>query len=71
MCVLFSNRTLQILLHVSVKLILFLTFMQAAKLHSPIHYPKADGVLSFDVPTSLHRYLNINPLILLTIKNLM
>ncbi|XP_058748899.1 electron transfer flavoprotein-ubiquinone oxidoreductase, mitochondrial [Vicia villosa] len=27
----------------------------AAKLHSPIHYPKADGVLSFDVPTSLHR----------------
>ncbi|KAJ1424476.1 hypothetical protein SESBI_11670 [Sesbania bispinosa] len=27
----------------------------AAQLHSPIHYPKADGVLSFDVPTSLHR----------------
>ncbi|CAL0322101.1 unnamed protein product [Lupinus luteus] len=27
----------------------------AAQLHSPIDYPKADGVLSFDVPTSLHR----------------
>ncbi|XP_061344746.1 electron transfer flavoprotein-ubiquinone oxidoreductase, mitochondrial isoform X2 [Gastrolobium bilobum] len=27
----------------------------AAQLHSPIHYPKADGVLSFDVSTSLHR----------------
>ncbi|CAJ1955540.1 unnamed protein product [Sphenostylis stenocarpa] len=27
----------------------------AARLHSPIHYPKADGVLSFDVPSSLHR----------------
>ncbi|KAK4254835.1 hypothetical protein QN277_007920 [Acacia crassicarpa] len=27
----------------------------AAKLCSPIHYPKPDGVLSFDVPTSLHR----------------
>ncbi|XP_057731691.1 electron transfer flavoprotein-ubiquinone oxidoreductase, mitochondrial [Arachis stenosperma] len=27
----------------------------AAQLHSPIQYPKADGVLSFDVPTSLHR----------------
>ncbi|KAG4948050.1 hypothetical protein JHK82_041225 [Glycine max] len=31
--------------------------MNAAKSHSPIHYPKADGVLSFDVPTSLHRYV--------------
>ncbi|RZB62767.1 Electron transfer flavoprotein-ubiquinone oxidoreductase, mitochondrial isoform B [Glycine soja] len=29
--------------------------MNTAKSHSPIHYPKADGVLSFDVPTSLHR----------------
>lgn len=28
----------------------------AAHLHSPIEYPKPDGVLSFDVPTSLHRY---------------
>lgn len=27
----------------------------AAELHSPIHYPKPDGVFSFDVPTSLHR----------------
>ncbi|KAF9663207.1 hypothetical protein SADUNF_Sadunf17G0014300 [Salix dunnii] len=27
----------------------------AARLHSPIEYPKPDGVLSFDVPTSLHR----------------
>ncbi|KAJ0035391.1 hypothetical protein Pint_25828 [Pistacia integerrima] len=26
-----------------------------ARLHSPIQYPKPDGVLSFDVPTSLHR----------------
>ncbi|KHG21413.1 Electron transfer flavoprotein-ubiquinone oxidoreductase, mitochondrial [Gossypium arboreum] len=26
-----------------------------AKLHSSIQYPKPDGVLSFDVPTSLHR----------------
>ncbi|KNA22169.1 hypothetical protein SOVF_036510 isoform A [Spinacia oleracea] len=26
-----------------------------AKLHSPIHYPKPDGVISFDVPTSLYR----------------
>ncbi|XP_039010741.1 electron transfer flavoprotein-ubiquinone oxidoreductase, mitochondrial isoform X2 [Hibiscus syriacus] len=26
-----------------------------AKLHSPIEYPKPDGVLSFDMPTSLHR----------------
>ncbi|EXB23112.1 Electron transfer flavoprotein-ubiquinone oxidoreductase [Morus notabilis] len=26
-----------------------------AKLHRPIHYPKPDGVVSFDVPTSLHR----------------
>lgn len=27
----------------------------AAWLHSPIEYPKPDGVFSFDVPTSLHR----------------
>ncbi|PNS94826.2 hypothetical protein POPTR_017G027500v4 [Populus trichocarpa] len=27
----------------------------AARLHSPIEYPKPDGVFSFDVPTSLHR----------------
>ncbi|CAL1365922.1 unnamed protein product [Linum trigynum] len=26
-----------------------------ARSHSPIEYPKPDGVLSFDVPTSLHR----------------
>ncbi|KAF2322067.1 hypothetical protein GH714_006186 [Hevea brasiliensis] len=26
-----------------------------AQLHSPIEYPKPDGVFSFDVPTSLHR----------------
>ncbi|KAF4371000.1 hypothetical protein G4B88_031317 [Cannabis sativa] len=26
-----------------------------AELHQQIHYPKPDGVLSFDVPTSLHR----------------
>lgn len=26
-----------------------------AKLHTPIEYPRADGILSFDVPTSLHR----------------
>ncbi|XP_048497109.1 electron transfer flavoprotein-ubiquinone oxidoreductase, mitochondrial isoform X5 [Beta vulgaris subsp. vulgaris] len=26
-----------------------------ANLHSPIHYPKPDGVVSFDVPTSLYR----------------
>ncbi|XWS22217.1 hypothetical protein CRYUN_Cryun29cG0015400 [Craigia yunnanensis] len=26
-----------------------------AGLHSPIQYPKPDGILSFDVPTSLHR----------------
>ncbi|POO03611.1 Electron transfer flavoprotein-ubiquinone oxidoreductase [Trema orientale] len=26
-----------------------------AELHCPIHYPKPDGLLSFDVPTSLHR----------------
>ncbi|KAM7280914.1 hypothetical protein ACFE04_008048 [Oxalis oulophora] len=26
-----------------------------AQLHSPIHYPKPDGVFSFDVPTSLFR----------------
>ncbi|KAL5548656.1 hypothetical protein UlMin_003887, partial [Ulmus minor] len=26
-----------------------------AKLRRPSHYPKPDGVLSFDVPTSLHR----------------
>ncbi|KAK6279445.1 hypothetical protein POUND7_019712 [Theobroma cacao] len=26
-----------------------------ARLHSPIQYPKPDGILSFDVPTSLHR----------------
>ncbi|KAF7805338.1 electron transfer flavoprotein-ubiquinone oxidoreductase, mitochondrial [Senna tora] len=30
----------------------------AAKLHSPIHYSKPDGVLSFDVPTSLHRFMH-------------
>jgi hypothetical protein len=29
---------------------------QVAKLCSPIQYPKPDGVLSFDVPTSLHRF---------------
>ncbi|XP_062173505.1 electron transfer flavoprotein-ubiquinone oxidoreductase, mitochondrial [Alnus glutinosa] len=28
---------------------------KVAKLCSPIQYPKPDGVLSFDVPTSLHR----------------
>ncbi|KAL5784073.1 hypothetical protein ACOSQ2_006465 [Xanthoceras sorbifolium] len=28
---------------------------EVARLHSPIQYPKPDGVLSFDVPTSLHR----------------
>ncbi|GMH18203.1 hypothetical protein Nepgr_020044 [Nepenthes gracilis] len=27
----------------------------AAKLHVPIEYPKPDGVISFDVPTSLYR----------------
>ncbi|KAL6293885.1 hypothetical protein ACE6H2_002027 [Prunus campanulata] len=27
----------------------------AAQFHSPIQYPKPDGVLSFDIPTSLHR----------------
>jgi hypothetical protein len=32
---------------------------QAARLHSPIEYPKPDGVFSFDVPTSLHRFVNI------------
>ncbi|KAK3414480.1 hypothetical protein EUGRSUZ_H00345 [Eucalyptus grandis] len=26
-----------------------------AKLHTPIEYPRAEGILSFDVPTSLHR----------------
>ncbi|XP_057529181.1 electron transfer flavoprotein-ubiquinone oxidoreductase, mitochondrial [Amaranthus tricolor] len=26
-----------------------------ASLHSPIHYPKPDGVVSFDIPTSLYR----------------
>ncbi|GAV64316.1 ETF_QO domain-containing protein/NAD_binding_8 domain-containing protein, partial [Cephalotus follicularis] len=26
-----------------------------AQLHSPIQYPKPDGILSFDIPTSLHR----------------
>uniref|UniRef100_A0A803KTI4 Electron transfer flavoprotein-ubiquinone oxidoreductase n=1 Tax=Chenopodium quinoa TaxID=63459 RepID=A0A803KTI4_CHEQI len=26
-----------------------------ANLHSPIHYPKPDGVISFDMPTSLYR----------------
>ncbi|KAJ0091897.1 hypothetical protein Patl1_26428 [Pistacia atlantica] len=31
-----------------------------ARLHSPIQYPKPDGVLSFDVPTSLHRYVSDN-----------
>ncbi|XP_055962405.1 electron transfer flavoprotein-ubiquinone oxidoreductase, mitochondrial isoform X2 [Mercurialis annua] len=30
-----------------------------AQLHSPIDYSKPDGVISFDVPTSLHRFLNI------------
>ncbi|KAK9138730.1 hypothetical protein Sjap_009324 [Stephania japonica] len=29
--------------------------MDPAKLHSPIQYSKPDGVLSFDVPTSLYR----------------
>ncbi|KAK8945342.1 hypothetical protein KSP40_PGU017408 [Platanthera guangdongensis] len=28
---------------------------EIASLHTPIQYPKADGVLSFDVPTSLYR----------------
>lgn len=32
--------------------------LQVAKLHSPITYPKPDGAISFDVPTSLHRYLS-------------
>ncbi|PPS15305.1 hypothetical protein GOBAR_AA05281 [Gossypium barbadense] len=30
-------------------------YRPVAKLHSSIQYPKPDGVLSFDVPTSLHR----------------
>ena len=34
-----------------------LTCMQVAKLHCPIQYPKPDEVLSFDVPTSLHRFV--------------
>ncbi|XP_044497934.1 electron transfer flavoprotein-ubiquinone oxidoreductase, mitochondrial [Mangifera indica] len=29
--------------------------MDVSRLHSPVQYPKPDGVLSFDVPTSLHR----------------
>jgi hypothetical protein len=33
---------------------------QAARLHSPIEYRKPDGVFSFDVPTSLHRFVNIH-----------
>ncbi|EEF32890.1 electron transfer flavoprotein-ubiquinone oxidoreductase, putative [Ricinus communis] len=28
---------------------------EIAQIHSPVEYPKPDGVLSFDVPTSLHR----------------
>ncbi|KAJ0092498.1 hypothetical protein Patl1_26441 [Pistacia atlantica] len=28
---------------------------EVARLHSPIQYSKPDGMLSFDVPTSLHR----------------
>ncbi|KAF8014113.1 hypothetical protein BT93_H0066 [Corymbia citriodora subsp. variegata] len=30
-------------------------YRPVAKLHTPIEYPRADGILSFDVPTSLHR----------------
>jgi hypothetical protein len=29
---------------------------QAANLHAPIQYPKPDGQITFDVPTSLYRY---------------
>ena len=29
---------------------------QAANLHAPIQYPKPDGHITFDVPTSLYRY---------------
>lgn len=29
--------------------------LQEAQLFSPIEYPKPDGVVSFDVPTSLYR----------------
>lgn len=32
---------------------------QEARLCSPIEYPKPDGIVSFDVPTSLYRYIII------------
>lgn len=37
-----------------------LCFWQVARKHHPVQYPKPDGIFSFDVPTSLHRFLNIN-----------
>jgi len=30
--------------------------IDAANLHAPIQYPKPDGHITFDVPTSLYRY---------------
>lgn len=31
--------------------------LQFASLHDPIQYPKPDGIVSFDVPTSLYRFV--------------
>jgi hypothetical protein len=31
-------------------------YEQAANMHAPIQYPKPDGQITFDVPTSLYRY---------------
>lgn len=39
-------------------------YMQVAQFYSPIKYPKPDGVLSFDILTSLHRYLKTDSFVL-------
>jgi hypothetical protein len=44
---------------------------QVARLCSPIQYPKPDGVLSFDVPTSLHRFKTVNMFSILLFMNLL
>lgn len=33
-----------------------LQYFQEAQRCTPINYPKPDGVISFDIPTSLYRY---------------
>lgn len=36
-----------------------ISIVQIASLHTPIQYPKPDGLVSFDVPTSLYRFVQL------------